>query len=81
MPAIINGHACGHPLHDGKAWNAVYESHRIWPALTESKAASLTDRWIASPPRAYAPSSRAAVTGSRLTITNAAINNGIITLQ
>lgn len=81
MPAIVNSHICGHPLHDGKAWNAAYKGHRLWPALTESEAASLTERWVASPPRAYAPSSRAAVAGSKLTITQAAIDGDTITLQ
>lgn len=81
MPAIINGHVCGHPLHGGKAWNAVYKGRRIWPVLTESKAASLTDRWIASPPRAYAPGGRATASGSKLTITNAAINGNTLALQ
>lgn len=81
MPAIVNSHICGHPLHDGKAWNAAYKGHRLWPALTESEAASLTDRWIASPPRAYAPSSRATLAGSKITITHAVISGGILILQ
>lgn len=81
MPAIINGHPAGHPLHAGKAWNALVDGKRIWPAMSATQAAELADRWIVSPPRLHTPSSRATLAGSKLTITHAAINGNTITVQ
>lgn len=81
MPAVINGSTSGHPLLDGEAWNALVNGKRIWPVLTKSKAASLTDRWIADPPRAWAPSSRATVAGTKITITHATAESGIVTVE